>query len=332
MSLVKKPTMTPQKMVANQANAHLSQGPNTPEGRERIREANTRHGFYSLAADEALRALGEDPDDLKALVQDVIDTWHPVNGFETRLVVRLARALWRLERDDHWHDSVAVRQLRQLDENVERLIREAQAQFRKKQAALKRMVEAAKKEEFATSLDQFSDFADVFGEEPKDRPWEIYVLLNRLLKPGTPVRGAVPEGYKGPEAEPDYPIAEDHHRTPVRRELRERLEAEMEVLKVALGQQIEELRQEGSDPYLRDTLKAPTHPQAELMLRAENSSFRKVERLTTLLLHIRQRGASAYTPHTKNEGISHDVDENKGQGKAAAGISHDIDENTEVNV
>jgi hypothetical protein len=57
MSLTRKPEMTPEKIAANQ-NAHLSRGPATPEGMERLRDANTRHGFYSQAEGEALRALG----------------------------------------------------------------------------------------------------------------------------------------------------------------------------------------------------------------------------------------------------------------------------------
>ena len=115
MSLTKKPEMTPEKISANQANAHLSHGPVTPEGMERMRDAKTLHGFYSQAEGEALRALGEDPDGFKELLKDVIEEWQPATGFEARLVKRLARALWKCERDDRWQESVVVRQLQNLD-------------------------------------------------------------------------------------------------------------------------------------------------------------------------------------------------------------------------
>ena len=329
MSLTKRPTMTPEKIAANQANAHLSNGPATPEGRERIRAAHLKHGFYSLAADEALLALGEDPDDLQALVQGAIDHWRPADDFEARLVKRLARALWRLDRDDRWHDSVAVRQIRRFAYNNGGLIRETEVHCKKKQAALKRLLEAAKKEDFATQLSDFSDFGEVFGEDTSDVPWAIYVLLHRLLKPGTPVEGAVPEGYKGPEAMPNVPIAEDHHRIPIRRELRERLEAAIEALKAERDRRIEELQREGSDPFLRDVLCAPNHAQASLVQRSEDSNFRKVEKLTTLLLKLR-KGRTTQNAYIQDEGISRDVDETKGDTGEAEDISHDVDENTWV--
>jgi hypothetical protein len=60
MSLVKSPEPTPEKLAANQANARQSQGPATPEGVERIRAANTRHGFYSKARGAEMHLLGED--------------------------------------------------------------------------------------------------------------------------------------------------------------------------------------------------------------------------------------------------------------------------------
>ncbi|MGO9272290.1 MAG: hypothetical protein ACLQOO_19015, partial [Terriglobia bacterium] len=65
--------------------------------------------------------------------------------------------------------------------------------------------------------------------------------------------------------------------------------------------------------YYRATLLAPTHPQAQLMLRSEDSNFRKVERLTSMLMKIRAKTPPPIpTTHTQNEGESHDVDENKG--------------------
>ena len=252
------------------------------------------------------------PMDFKATLKDVMTVWQPATGFEARLVKRLARALWKCERDDRWQESVAVRQLQNLDANVARAIREAEARFKQAQAALKGLVDALKKEDYCTGFDEILAFADVFGEEPKGKHREMETLLYRLLKPGTPVHGKAPADYEGPEAQPDLPIAEDHHRPAVRRELRERLEAEMEARKVAHAQELKEFEYT-TNRYYRDTLLAPTHPQAQLMLRSEDSNFRKVERLTTMLMKIKAKtppaGAAA---HSQNEGKSHDVDENKG--------------------
>jgi hypothetical protein len=311
MSLTKKPEMTPEKIAANQANAHHSHGPVTPEGVERIRDANTKHGFYSQAEGEVLRALGEDPDQFKAVLNDVIDEWQPTTGFEVRLVKRLARALWKCERDDRWQESVAVRQLQKLDANVAQAIREAEARFKQAQATLKDLVDALKKEDYSTGFDEILAFSDVFGKDTKGKHWEMEKLLYRLMKPGTPVHGKAPADYEGPEAMPDLRLAEGHHRPAVRRELRERLEAEMEVRQIAHAQELKEFEFR-ANPYYRDTLLAPAHPQAHLMLRSEDSNFRKMERLTTMLMKLRARPPHPSVAHTQYEGESHDVDENKG--------------------
>jgi hypothetical protein len=155
MSLTKKPTMTPEKIAANQAIAKRSQGPATPEGRERTREAGSRHGLYARPAREGLRALGEDDRD----IGDLITTWRPANEFDARLLRRLARALWPLELDDPWCESLAVRQMQTLDENLARLKDEAEARLRQQQAAMNRLRNAANKEELCAALARFSDFA-----------------------------------------------------------------------------------------------------------------------------------------------------------------------------
>ena len=87
MSLTKKKTMTQKKIFANQANGKRSHGPATPEGRERIRAANIRHGFYSQAETVALACLGEDPADLERLRKNLHD--------DVRVFPRFARRNWR---------------------------------------------------------------------------------------------------------------------------------------------------------------------------------------------------------------------------------------------
>ncbi len=47
MSFVKKPTMAERKIAANRANGTHSQGPATPEGKERMGAARRRQGFYA---------------------------------------------------------------------------------------------------------------------------------------------------------------------------------------------------------------------------------------------------------------------------------------------
>ena len=53
MSLINRP-VTAATQAASRANGRLSQGPVTPEGLERCRTGNLRHGFYSQELEEAL--------------------------------------------------------------------------------------------------------------------------------------------------------------------------------------------------------------------------------------------------------------------------------------
>src|SRR6516225_7770513 len=173
MSLVKKPILTPRRLAANRSNGRLSCGPATPEGIERMRAANLRHGFYSQAQGEALRALGEDPAEFEHLLESLIATWQPADEFESRLVTRLARALWRMERGDRIQESMSVAQLEKLDVNVERLAREAGAQYERRMARLKSLTAAVAEEDYFTGLVEIRMLHDVYGAEPEGRPGEI---------------------------------------------------------------------------------------------------------------------------------------------------------------
>ena len=89
MSLVKKPEMTEKKLAANRRNRRLAHGPATAEGRERIRAAHLRHGFYSSAEEVALRALGEDPAQFQELMHGLWEQFNPVGSLQEGLVIRL---------------------------------------------------------------------------------------------------------------------------------------------------------------------------------------------------------------------------------------------------
>ena len=58
--------------AARQANGRLAHGPVTPEGQERSRSSNVRHGFYSQ---EPLIALGEDPQEYADLMNSLAADW-----------------------------------------------------------------------------------------------------------------------------------------------------------------------------------------------------------------------------------------------------------------
>ena len=346
MSLLRKLPLSPQKLAAIQSNARHSRGPTTPEGIERIRAGNLRHGFYSQAQGEALLALGEDPAEFERLLDSLIVTWEPADEFESRLVSRLARALWRMERGDRIQESMAVAQLEKLDYNVERLAREAGAQYERKMARLKSLTAAVAEEDYSTGLVEIKMLDDVYGSEPEGRPGEIFMLLYRLLKPRPP-------DSKPADDEPtpiaEIPVAEGRERREARKELQDLLSQEVQAFKEARSERGDELV-ETTSPYYRDMMMAPFHSRSALMARMEESSFRQVERITNLLFKLQANAeragytlptrihepmlklerlteAAASDPYSQNEGTSHDVVENKGREARRASVPRDVAEN-----
>ncbi len=353
MSLVHKPVLTPQKISANQANARRSHGPATPGGRERIREANARHGFY--ATGDALRILGEDPEEFERLVDSLMTTWRPANEFQTRLVMRLARALWRLERSDRMQEGMAVEQLERLDANVDRMAREAGARYENRLASLNALIDAAGQASFCTGYPELQTFNSLWGENPKGKPGEIFILLYRLLKPrpaggettttekanstGGPAVSSQPQTSEvgpadtGPDPAPGVPIAEGSERYAERERLLALLREEIDSLKAEHAREREELL-ETTSPYYRDAMMSPL-ARGALMVRMEESSFRQIERLTNLLWKLQDKDAAgepvtaaskqldsrrasrhsepALGATNQDEGISHDLIENKRQ-------------------
>ncbi len=286
MSLVKR-TSTPVKIAANQANGRLSFGPATAEGIERIREANTRHGFYSRCPGEALRVLGEDPEEFARLHESLAETWQPANEFERRLVERLARALLRMERGDRAQEGMAVEQLERLDRRVDRMAREAKARYEAKLAALNALMDAAGKASFFAGWPELRTFGAVFGTEPKGRGEEIMILLHRLLKP-PPADGATLADNTAPEPMLGVPVAEGSERYRERERLLAYLREEVDAVKAEQVREGEELLATTS-AYFRDAMMAPVEPGAALMLRMEDSSFRQVVRLTNLLMVLKAK-------------------------------------------
>jgi hypothetical protein len=328
MSLVKKPDLTQRRLAAIRSNGRLSRGPATQEGMERMRAANLRHGFYSQAQGEALRALGEDPAEFEDLLDSLIATWEPADQFQSRLVNRLARALWRMERGDRIQESMAVAQLERMDANVERLARQAGAEYEKRMTRLKSLTAAVAQEDYFTGLEEIRLFDDVYGSEPKGRPEEIFVLLYRLLK------ARPPDSEDEPTPIPSIPVAEGRERREAQKELQDLLSQEVQVFKEARSERGDELL-ETTSPHYRATMMVPFHSRAALMARMEDSSFRQVERITNLLIKLqadaqradvtlalsanepilefkRQKDAAADDPDNQNEGTSYDVIENKG--------------------
>ena len=109
MSLMKKRVMSEKKTAANRRNGGQSQGPATAEGKERIGAAQLRHGFYAKAQEVALSCLREDPALFEELLAGLNEELNPTGVLEERLVTRLARILWLIDRSDRSLEGDALR-------------------------------------------------------------------------------------------------------------------------------------------------------------------------------------------------------------------------------
>jgi len=85
---------TEAQIEANRANAQHSTGPRTEEGKAKSSRNALRYGVYSMA-----RLIpGEDPEELEALTQGILNDLDPLNTQETELANQLIDLQWRLRR------------------------------------------------------------------------------------------------------------------------------------------------------------------------------------------------------------------------------------------
>jgi len=85
---------SPAQITANRANALLSKGPATPEGKAAVRLNALKYGIHA----ESLVIPGEDPAEFRALVAELEVTWRPFGAVEQQFLEQLATDSWRLNR------------------------------------------------------------------------------------------------------------------------------------------------------------------------------------------------------------------------------------------
>ena len=306
MSLVKKPVMTGKNLSAHRRNAQRSGGATTPQGKERGRAANLRHGAYSQIRDEALLALGENPAQFAALVDGAHDQWRPANPFQGWIVERLARLQWRVQRAERMQESLAAQRI----ERALKPRREATLELRRRYVPradfLAILQENAARPDFYAPPGYFREFHEAFDGMPTKRTGEIHRLMHRLRKPrqfpSAPVSapaGATTdedwrerveemEAVKFPISLPKIPVAEGGDRDPWRQELQQLVLEEQQVSEKAL----DELVEENGIPlttFERDHLAASVDGQIDLLRRQEESCFRQFWRMGSFLMKLQDR-------------------------------------------
>src|SRR5262249_52104004 len=91
------PTMKPRtekQKPASRTNGARSQGPRTPEGIDRCRQAATIHGMYT----PQILLSNEDPSKYERLLTLYVREWNPIGQDERDLVTDIVNARWRIRR------------------------------------------------------------------------------------------------------------------------------------------------------------------------------------------------------------------------------------------
>jgi hypothetical protein len=83
---------SPAQILANQANAQLSTGPKSAEGKARSARNATKHGFHAIPALQP-----EDRDRFLQFEADLREAVYPEGGLEEGAFLQLRDAAWRLE-------------------------------------------------------------------------------------------------------------------------------------------------------------------------------------------------------------------------------------------
>ena len=194
MSLVKKPTMTGKKIAANQLNGPLSQGPVTEEGKARIGAAQLRHGFYAKAQEVALRCLGEDPQDYEELLQGLYEEFRPVGRLLEKLVERLARVLWLMERADRSLEGHALRRAHSVDHARDNRLHARMMRLKMTAETLRSLARSVNGWHYVTPKEDLEVMKKLHQEGVMAEMGEIALdLFQHLQAPGTGEDGVDPE-------------------------------------------------------------------------------------------------------------------------------------------
>ena len=331
MPLVKRPEITEKKLAANRRNLQLSHGALTEEGRERIRAAHLRHGFHAPAEGMALQALGEEPSQFQALLEGLWAEFTPTGTLQEGLVIRLARAMWLMNRADRTQEGYALRQAQAVNLAREDRLHVRLMRLKMTAQTLQWLAQSVAEEHYVTTpkdLDMMKNlYQEGVGKEmaeialalfyqlqaPEKRRIDSEAQIHDVLAKVQGVFGlstfgrefeavVTPTDEKGEEASAeDADIEEalgtDDRYPNITADEWQARERARQLLENILNRQVavcEAHRQAtlkeslaGPSPYERAAEIAPLHPDASRLRRMQDSHFREVRRVTSLLLKMK---------------------------------------------
>lgn len=122
MSLRRSATLTEAKLEANRRNARRSTGPRTEAGKHKASLNRLKHGAWATAgcyAPEALRALGENPEEYQELLARLRQAEGPCEDpLWSQQVEDLARLYWRRKRLERTLAVLASRRMQEAEEEA----------------------------------------------------------------------------------------------------------------------------------------------------------------------------------------------------------------------
>ena len=176
-------TMTEKNLEAHRRNARHSHGAATAEGKERARAANLRHGYYSQLRDEALTALGEDPEALAELVEGARQQFRPANAYQAWMTDRLARLQWRIDRAERLQESKAAAHVGRIEAKRQETARQMRRDWAPIEGFLATLRRAVARPDFYTPNGCIEQCRDVLPPSSGVQGERIVRLLDPLREP-----------------------------------------------------------------------------------------------------------------------------------------------------
>jgi hypothetical protein len=306
MSLRKSPQLTPALLAAARSNAQHSTGPRSPTAKQNSKLNGLKHGAYVKSENQrqAMLALGEDPEHLQTLTQELMSAFGPGDVLWQKQVEDLAWLYSRRESLERAQAGLKRRALQAIDDWQHRRRQEmARVTF---DASQHEMIEVdlAGSTDRGVGLRKTLSYLELVREEVKQRTfrprqyavleslyrgmkgWRQALIFSLLHRFGDPVArdAQQDEEYKQflrAQGEDREPPGE-----PEREELLRLLEEEIASVREEFA--YAEKANEERAAIERDACLAPEGETWAMMLRQEAALDRSIDRKVRILLRLRK--------------------------------------------